>query len=92
MSLSPITVFPLWKEILMSNRSSRATFAVVLVLALFVLPSAGEAASASRVRLLPQTNSLRILERLERLEGILLQGLTSLWQKAGARIDDNGRS
>jgi hypothetical protein len=76
----------------MSNRSSRAPFAVALVLALFVLPTAGEAASASRVRLLPQTGSLRILERLERLENVLLRGLTSFWQKAGARIDDNGRS
>jgi hypothetical protein len=76
----------------MSHRTPRTPFAAVVVaLALFVLPSAGEAASLSRLRL-PQTAGLRILARLERLENVLLKGMTSLWQQAGARIDDNGRS
>ena len=76
----------------MSHRTPRTPFAAVVVaLALFALPSAGEAASLSRLRL-PQVAGLRILERLERLENALLKGMTSVWQKAGARIDDNGRS
>jgi hypothetical protein len=76
----------------MSHRSSRTPFAAtVLALALFVLPSAGEAAPWARVHL-PQAGDLRILQRLERWENTLLQGLTSFWQKAGARIDDNGKS
>ena len=75
----------------MSHRSSRTPFAALVLALLFVLPPAGEAAAWGRIHL-PQAGDLRILQRLERWENTLLQGLTSFWQKAGARIDDNGKS
>lgn len=79
----------------MSQRSSQSPVAtvvaaLVLSLSLGLLPA--EAAAAGRVRLSPQTSQSRFLERLERFRATLWQDVMSLWGKAGARIDDNGKS
>lgn len=81
----------------MSQRSSQfrvATIvsALVLALSLGLLPAEAAATAGTRVRLSPPTSQSRFLERLERFRATLWQDVMSLWGKAGARIDDNGKS
>jgi hypothetical protein len=77
----------------MSQRSSQSRVAaLVLTLSLGLLPVQAAANPASRVRLSPQTAQSRFLERLERFRATLWHDVISLWGKAGARIDDNGKS
>lgn len=83
----------------MSQRSSQSPVAtvisaLVLTLSLGLLPADAAAApnKGVRVSLSPQTSQSRFLERLERFRAALWQDVMSLWGKAGARIDDNGKS
>lgn len=84
----------------MSQRPSRtlvANLALAAVLTLCLLPvaipadAAGNAGNAGP-RFQPRAAESRLLERLERLRAALWQDVISLWGKAGARIDDNGKS
>ncbi|HEX2223568.1 MAG TPA: hypothetical protein VHN15_05120 [Thermoanaerobaculia bacterium] len=82
----------------MSQRSSQSPVVTVvatlaLTLSLGLLPAEAHAADTTRARVrLPQTSESRFLERLERFRAALWQDVMSLWGKAGARIDDNGKS
>lgn len=79
------------------SRKPVTAIALVLALAVSLLPVAAPADAADsrlRVRLpLAHTNAdSSLLERLERWRTALWKDVVSLWGKAGARIDDNGKS
>lgn len=84
----------------MSQRPSRtpvANLALAAVLTLCLLPvsvplDAGGSARNAGPRVQPRAAESRLLDRLERLRTALWQDVISLWGKAGARIDDNGKS
>lgn len=71
-----------------------ATLVVALTLCLLPVAAPADAGAAGpRIRVTQaQTAESRLLDRLERWHTALWKDVMSLWGKAGARIDDNGKS
>lgn len=76
----------------MSLRSRTTLAAVAVTFTLSLLPSSSEAAGLRFRVPQPEIQTAQILERVERWRVSLWKGVASIWMKAGARIDDNGRS